>query len=77
MIINTALVAISLMSALLVGTPTQAATEILDQVVAIVDDDVIMSSELRERVVAVTENLSARGIALPPEDELIREPSTA
>ena len=73
MIINTALVAISLMSALLVGTPTQAATEILDQVVAIVDDDVIMSSELRERVVAVTENLSARGIALPPEDELIRE----
>ncbi|MAT93520.1 MAG: molecular chaperone SurA [Halioglobus sp.] len=51
----------------------QAATEIIDQVVAIVDDDVIMASELRERLAAVNENLSARGIQAPPEDELIRE----
>jgi len=28
----------------------QAATEVIDQVVAIVDDDIIMASELRERV---------------------------
>ena len=41
--------------------------------VAIVDDDVIMASELRERVAAVTENLKARDITMPPEDELIRE----
>ncbi len=45
----------------------------MDQVVAIVDDDIIMASELRERVAAVTENLKARGIKMPPEDELIRE----
>lgn len=51
----------------------QAATQILDQVVAIVDDDVIMASELRERVTAVTRNLEARGVELPSEDTLIRE----
>lgn len=50
-----------------------AATEMLDQVVAIVDDDVIMASELRERLAVVAENLSARGVETPPEDELIRE----
>lgn len=50
-----------------------AATEMLDQVVAIVDDDVIMASELRERLAVIAENLSARGVETPPEDELIRE----
>ncbi|WP_241505943.1 peptidylprolyl isomerase [Parahaliea mediterranea] len=53
--------------------PAHAATEILDQVVAIVDDDVIMASELRERLTSVTEGLQARGMEMPPEDELIRE----
>ena len=51
----------------------QAATEILDQVVAIVDDDIIMASELRERIAAVNESIAARGIKPPPEDQLIRE----
>ncbi len=51
----------------------QAATEMLDQVVAIVDDDVIMASELRERLGIVTEGMQARGVELPPEDQLIRE----
>tara|TARA_B110000503_G_scaffold63672_3_gene100466 strand:+ start:11872 stop:13107 length:1236 start_codon:yes stop_codon:yes gene_type:complete len=54
-------------------TPLQAATEIVDQVVAIVDDDVIMASELRERVDAVSKNLKARDMQLPPEDQLIRD----
>tara|TARA_R110000823_G_scaffold195624_5_gene326933 strand:- start:8844 stop:10064 length:1221 start_codon:yes stop_codon:yes gene_type:complete len=52
---------------------THAATEIIDQVVAIVDNDVIMASELRERIQAITENIAARGIDMPPEEELIRE----
>lgn len=52
---------------------TQAATEMLDQVVAIVDDDVIMASELRERLAGVTQNLKAREVEMPPEDVLIRE----
>ena len=52
---------------------TQAATEMLDQVVAIVDDDVIMASELRERLAGVTQSLKARDVEMPPEDVLIRE----
>jgi peptidyl-prolyl cis-trans isomerase SurA len=63
----------SLTSAIFIGVPLQAATEVMDQVVAIVDDDIIMASELRERVAAVSENLKARGIKIPPEDELVRE----
>lgn len=50
-----------------------AATEMLDQVVAIVDDDVIMASELRDRLATVSESIRSRGMELPPEDELIRE----
>ncbi len=51
----------------------RAATEMVDQVVAIVDDDIIMASELRERVAALTETLQSRGIQLPPEETMIRE----
>jgi peptidyl-prolyl cis-trans isomerase SurA len=51
----------------------QSATEVLDQVVAIVDDDIVMASELRERIAAVNESIAARGIQAPPEDQLIRE----
>lgn len=71
--IKTLLISAGLASAMLLATPLQAATEIVDQVVAIVDDDVIMASELRERVDAVTASLKARDIQMPPEDELIRE----
>jgi len=51
----------------------RAQVEMLDQVVAIVDDDIIMASELRERVALFTQTLEARGATPPPEDELIRE----
>jgi peptidyl-prolyl cis-trans isomerase SurA len=51
----------------------QSATQMLDQVVAIVDDDIIMASELRQRLAAVHESLDARGIEAPPEETLIRE----
>lgn len=50
-----------------------SATEMLDQVVAIVDDDVVMASELRERLATVNENIQLRGGEAPPEDVLIRE----
>jgi len=50
-----------------------AATEMLDQVVAIVDDDIIMASELRERLNTVRNTLEARGVELPAEDVLVRE----
>lgn len=51
----------------------QAATEMIDQVVAIVDDDIVMASELRDRLATVTENLAAQSVEPPPEDVLIRE----
>ena len=52
---------------------TRAETEMLDQVVAVVEDDIIMASELRERVASVTQNLDARGVEKPPEEVIIRE----
>jgi peptidyl-prolyl cis-trans isomerase SurA len=70
--IKTLLIAATLAGAALIAAAPQAETEIVDQVVAIVDDDVIMASELRERVTAVSANLKARGMQMPPEDELIR-----
>lgn len=71
--IKTLLLAASLATALTTAPALQAKTEVIDQVVAIVDDDIIMASELRERVTAVTDNLKARDVQMPPEDTLIRE----
>ncbi|TDG11606.1 molecular chaperone SurA [Seongchinamella unica] len=51
----------------------RAETEMLDQVVAIVEDDIIMASELRERVDSINQNLEARGVEMPPEEVIIRE----
>ncbi len=50
-----------------------AETRILDSVVAIVEDDVIMSSELRSRLDLLTANLTAQGHELPPQEALVRE----
>jgi peptidyl-prolyl cis-trans isomerase SurA len=66
-------VAASLAALLVIAPGVRAATELVDQVVAIVDDDIIMASELRERLAALKKNLSSRGMELPPEDTLIRE----
>lgn len=52
---------------------THAETEMIDQIVAIVDDDIILASELRERLATITQNMQARGVKPPPEDELIRD----
>lgn len=59
--------------ALLLGQAAHAETEMLDQVVAIVDDDIILASELRARLATVNQNIEARDMEAPPEDELIRE----
>ena len=47
--------------------------EVLDQVVAIVDDDIILTSELRERMQSVKSTMEARGIAVPEDEVLARE----
>ena len=45
----------------------------LDQVVAIVDDDIILASELQERVQGVRSTMESRGVEVPSDDVLIRE----
>ena len=67
------LLSVGMLCIVFAGTAVLAATQVIDQVVAIVDDDIIMASELRERVSAVNGNLAARGITPPPENELIQE----
>lgn len=47
--------------------------EVLDQIVAIVDDDIILTSELQERVQSVRSNMESRGVEVPSDDVLIRE----
>jgi peptidyl-prolyl cis-trans isomerase SurA len=70
---NQLLLAAGVAATLLAVGNAQSATEVLDQVVAIVDDDIVMASELRERIAAVNDSIAARGIETPPEDQLIRE----
>ena len=50
-----------------------AQIEVLDQVVAIVDDDIILASELQERVQGVRSTMESRGVEVPSDDMLIRE----
>lgn len=64
---------LTLMSALLLANVATAQVETLDSVVAIVDDDVVLSSELRERLAMITQNLEARGIEMPEQETLVRE----
>lgn len=72
MSIRLTLLGICLAACALAILPARA-TEMLDQVVAIVDDDIIMASELRERVEVIREGFTARGTEPPPDDVLIRE----
>ena len=52
---------------------TSAQVEMLDQVVAIVDDDIILASELQERVQGVRSTMESRGVEMPSDDVLIRK----
>ena len=55
------------------GQAVSAQIEMLDQVVAIVDDDIILASELQERVQGVRGTMEARGVEVPEEEVLVRE----
>jgi peptidyl-prolyl cis-trans isomerase SurA len=57
----------------LAATPGSAATQMLDSVVAIVEDDVIMSSELKERMDLMIQNLQTQGREVPADEILIRQ----
>lgn len=54
-------------------TPARAATQVLDSVVAIVEDDVIMASELRDRLALLRENFERQGRQMPPQEVVVRE----
>lgn len=56
------------------GMPGQSplAADKLDEAVALVDDDVVLKSELDRRVATVRQDLSRRGVRMPP-DEVLRE----
>ena len=60
----------SLCAALLLSTTAQADLVPLDRVAAIVDNDVVMVSQVNERMQAVRQQLSQNGTELPPEDQL-------
>ena len=64
-------VALSLIASAVSGAAA-AQVQVLDQVVAIVDDDIILASELQERVEGVL-TMESRGVEIPTDDILIRE----
>jgi peptidyl-prolyl cis-trans isomerase SurA len=58
--------ALLILLAVLAPLSVQAERKLLDQVVAIVDEDVILQTELEARISTITSRLSAQGTALPP-----------
>ncbi|MGA9851373.1 MAG: peptidylprolyl isomerase [Gammaproteobacteria bacterium] len=46
---------------------------LLDRVVAVVNDEVILKSELDQRIAAITKQIQAQGTALPPENILRKQ----
>ena len=58
---------------LIAVSPAMAQIEMLDQVVAIVDDDIILASELQERIQGVRSTMESRGVDVPEDDVLVRE----
>lgn len=61
------------LSLLFLSSGSIAQTSMLDSVVAIVEDDIILSSELRDRLAMLIDSLERAGRELPPEEVLIRE----
>ena len=59
-----------LLGSLLLGSLAQAQVESLDRVVAIVDNDVIMQSQLDQRMSEVQKSIAKQGGTLPPSNVL-------
>ena len=62
--------ALSLCAGLLFSATSQAAVEPLDRVAAIVDNDVVMASQVNERMASVRQQLAQNGAEAPAESEL-------
>ncbi|MFD1692886.1 peptidylprolyl isomerase [Azotobacter chroococcum] len=59
-----------LLATLLLGAAVHAEVRPLDRIVAIVDNDVIMQSQLEQRLREVEQTIAKRGAQLPPRDQL-------
>ncbi|ASL25279.1 peptidylprolyl isomerase [Azotobacter chroococcum] len=59
-----------LLATLLLGSAVHAEVRPLDRIVAIVDNDVIMQSQLEQRLREVEQTIAKRGAQLPPRDQL-------
>jgi peptidyl-prolyl cis-trans isomerase SurA len=68
--IRQALQIILMVVAVTLSLAAQAERELLDQVVAIVDDDVILQTQLEARVNTIIARLSSQGTGLPPREIL-------
>ena len=68
-----ALLSVPLLALSVLTSLASAQIEVLDQVIAIVDDDIILASELQERVKGVRSTMESRGVEVPSDDVLIRE----
>ncbi|MFV8781083.1 peptidylprolyl isomerase [Microbulbifer sp. SA54] len=53
--------------------PALAQVQKLDRVVAVVDDDVVMASELQQRLNTITQQIAAQNVQAPPMDILRRQ----
>ncbi|MDP5208795.1 peptidylprolyl isomerase [Microbulbifer sp. 2205BS26-8] len=62
-----------LAACVLIGGPVTAQVQTLDQVVAVVDDDVVMASELVQRMNTITAQIQAQQMQAPPVDILRRQ----
>ncbi len=62
-----------LLGAVFLGAAAQAEVQPLNRVVAIVDNDVIMQSQLDARVREVQQTIAKRGAAVPPENVLSQQ----
>ena len=67
------IVKIAALSISLLHQSASGQMEMLDQVVAIVDDDIILASELQERIEGVRTTIVSRGVEAPPDDVIVRE----
>lgn len=64
--IRQGLMTLLMLLAVALSFSVQAERKLLDQVVAIVDDDVVLQTELEARINTITGRLSAQGTGLPP-----------
>ncbi|MFN3579869.1 MAG: peptidylprolyl isomerase [Pseudomonas sp.] len=63
---------ISLCAGFMLSTSVQAQVVPLDRVAAIVDNDVVMASQVEQRIASVRQQLSERGTQVPP-DSVLRD----